>query len=386
MNNISRFKVDKWLFISMILLASISILIISSAQTMLPSYLQSNYALKQVIWFVLGFVIIYSIMIVDNEFIYRFAWPIYIIGVLSLIFLYFAPASIAPIINGAKCWFKIPIIGGTIQPSEFMKIALIIVIAKIINDHGQKVSDPSMRDELMLILKVLVVTLIPSILTFLQPDTGIVVIYLVISVVMLFVGGISYRWFIIFGLIGILGIGFVLLLHTFNRDLFISLLGTSFFYRVERLLSWFDQSGMQLENALISMGSAGLFGHGFGNNVIYFPEAHTDFIFSVWTSNFGFLGAAILITIIIFFDFKLIQTAMQNDERLNVYVMSGIISMLVFQQIQNIGMNIGLLPIVGITLPFISYGGSSLLSYMIMMGLVYNTSNENLKFTNKTTF
>ena len=117
----------------------------------------------------------------------------------------------------------------------------------------------------------------------------------------------------------------------------------------------------------------------FSKNIIYFPEAHTDFIFAVFSSNFGYLGSFILITLIILFDLEIINIAINSKKRVNKYICIGILGILFYQQVQNIGMTFGLLPITGITLPFISYGGSSLLSYMIMIGIIFNIHNENKK-------
>ena len=133
---------------------------------------------------------------------------------------------------------------------------------------------------------------------------------------------------------------------------------------------------MQLSNALTSIGSAHIFGFGFNNTPIYFPEAQTDFIFSVFATNYGFIGIILLLILIIKFDMYLIKLATKEKNNINKYIITGIIGMLIYQQIQNIGMNIGLLPITGITLPFISYGGSSLISYMICIGIILNITKK----------
>ena len=228
----------------------------------------------------------------------------------------------------------------------------------------------------------MIIVLIPSILTFLQPDTGAVLIYFFIALVMLFASGIRYRWFAI--LISIILVFMVIFLGLYfiNSDLFIKIFGTNFFYRIDRILDWQNQDGMQLGNALLAIGSAGWFGFGFNNTPIYFPEAHTDFIFSVYASNFGLFGSIILISLLIFFNLKIINIGVRSKENINKYVIAGIIGMLIYQQIQSIGMNIGLLPITGITLPFISYGGSSLISYMIIAGIILNLSNKDLRYWN----
>ena len=121
---------------------------------------------------------------------------------------------------------------------------------------------------------------------------------------------------------------------------------------------------------------------GINNTPIYFPEPQTDFIFAVYANNFGFIGVLVLLGLIAFFDIRLILIALRNTNLTNKYIISGIVGMLIYQQFQNIGMTFGIIPITGITLPFISYGGSSLLSYMIMMGIVFNISNETIRYTN----
>ena len=262
-----------------------------------------------------------------------------------------------------------------------MKIILIITIAKMINNFHQKYINPTVKEEFVFLIKISATVLIPSILTFLEPDTGVVLIYLLITFVMLFVSGIRYRWFIIFFLILLVSVGSVLFIYFLNSDLFIKIFGTSFFLRVDRLLDWNNKSGFQLNNGLLAIGSAGFFGHGFRNTPIYFPEAQTDFIFAVFASNFGLLGSLILLSLIALFDIRISLIATRSNNNINKYIIGGILGMLIYQQLQNIGMTFGLMPITGITLPFISYGGSSLISYMIMIGIVFNISRENTMHT-----
>ena len=377
MKNISKYKVDKGVLIPMILFAIISVITIYSAQSLLGADMQ-NLALKQVIWYVIGFALAYFIMFIGNDFIYRNIWILYGIGVLSLFGLFFFGTSI----NDARCWYTLPWNLGTIQPSEFMKIVLIMTLGSMIQKFNENFDNPSIMEEFKFLIKVGIVVGIPSLLTFLQPDTGVVLIYLLITVVMLFISGIRYRWFALLFSICAFVIAIILGIYFINQDLFVKIFGTSFFLRVDRLLDWSNKSGYQLENGISAIGSAGLFGHGFNNTPVYFPEPQTDFIFAVFGSNFGFIGSLALISLLIFFNVKLIMIAIKNNSNINKYVIGGIVGMLIYQQFQNIGMTIGLMPITGITLPFISYGGSSLLSYMIMVGIIFNISNETLRYTN----
>lgn len=376
MKNISKFKVDKSIIIPIILFGIISVLTLYGANSILPSHMD-NLMTKQIMWYIAGFIIAYFVMTIGNTFIYRIVWFLYALGLIALIGLFFFGINI----NDATAWYEIKGLG-TIQPSEFMKIILIITNATLIAKFNEDFPNPSLREEFYFLLKIIIVVAVPSILTFMQPDTGVVLIYLLITLVMLFVSGIRYRWFAI--LFGILGLFIITILSVYfiNQDLFIKIFGTSFFLRIDRLLDWSNQSGYQLENSLSAIGSAGLFGHGWNTNPIYFPEAQTDFIFAVFASHFGFIGSVLLLALIAFFDIRLIMLAVKTNKLINKYIIAGVAGMLIYQQIQNIGMTFGLLPITGITLPFISYGGSSLLSYMLAMGLIFNISNENMRYTN----
>ena len=370
MKQMSNEKINYKILISLFLMAIISIITIYSALTYTSKSL-GNLALKQSIWYGIGSILVLVMLRVKNSFLYRNSLFLYIFGnvLLILLLLFGTP------INNSKCWFTIPGVG-SIQPSEFMKIFVMLILARMIHDFRSTYKKPTVLQEFIFILKSLVIVLIPSILTFLQPDTGAVIIYLVIYFVMMFASGIRIRWFVLAFLVigGILG--GILGNYFFKEELFIDLFGTSIFYRLDRLFDWKNGSGLQLENALASIGSAGLFGHGFNKTPLYFPESSTDFIFAVFASNFGLVGVLALLGIIIYFDLNVIRLAKRKIDDTDKYILAGIVGMLLFQQIQNIGMTVGLLPITGITLPFISYGGSSLLSYMLLVGILLNISME----------
>lgn len=372
----SKFKVEKSILIPILLFSIISVISIYTTKNMISSDLQNLY-LKQILWYVIGFIVAYLMMTVGNKFLYNNAYIFYIVGVLLLILVLFFGKEI----NNAKCWFVIPYIG-SFQPSEFMKIFLIITLSRMINDFNEEKNSNDVMNEFKFLLKVLVIVGIPSILTFIEPDTGAVLIYFIITIVMLFIGGFRARWFIISigSIVLIAGIFFGI--YFLNQDLFINIFGTSFFYRMDRILNWSNSSGLQLTNGLTAIGSAGITGHGFNNIPIYFPEMQTDFIFAVFASNFGFIGTIVLLGLIIYFDITIINLANKSYNNCDKLTIAGITSILLFQQVWNICMTIGLLPIMGITLPFISYGGSSLLSYMILIGMLFNISNENLRFKN----
>ncbi|MDD3452924.1 MAG: FtsW/RodA/SpoVE family cell cycle protein [Bacilli bacterium] len=373
MNIISKFKIEKYLIVLLFVFILISLICINSAEILLEDKTQ-HLVLKQLIWYIFGIFVIILIISVKNNFIIKHIVIFYIIGnFLLLCLLLFAKP-----INDARCWFTINGIG-TIQPSEFMKIILIIFLSKLTSDFNLKRPSPNLKEEFIFLITIILIILPPSLLTFLEPDTGVVLIYILITTTILFISGIRYRWFLMLMFICFLFLATLGITYYINKDLFIKLFGTDFFLRIDRLLDWSSKSGYQLENGLVSIGSAGFFGHGLNKTPLYFPEPHTDFVFAVYSSNFGFLGSLILFIVLSLFNIKLILTAIKNNHNINKYIIAGIVGMLLYQQFQNIGMTFGLMPITGITLPFISYGGSSLISYMIMIGIVFNISNENSK-------
>lgn len=367
---IKKFYIDKNLLFCLIIFSCISFLSIYSATKLLASSYQ-NLVWKQVLWYGLGILSILFILFIGNKKILESIWYFYGLGIISLTGLLF----FAPRINDARCWYFIPGIGG-IQPSEFMKIILILVLAKMIEKFHTNYPKATVKQEFLFLCKVILVIFIPSFLTFLQPDTGVVLIYLLITITMLFIGGIRYRWFTILGSIFLIGIGSLLILYFFYQETFVNLFGSSFFLRIERLLNWSNSSGYQLENGKTSIASAGLWGFGFGNTPLYFPEPQTDFIFAVYANNTGFIGSLFLISFLIYFDYQLIKLARKTKKFIYKYIIAGVLGMLLYQQVQNIGMTIGLLPITGITLPFISYGGSSLISYFLILGIIFNIKGE----------
>ena len=316
---------------------------------------------KQIIWILIGIVIILFITVIDNNIIYKNSHIIYIIcNIFLLLLLFFAEP-----INGSKCWFKIPGLGN-IQISEFTKISLIIFLSDYLSKNNK------------IIFKSIIIVLIPSILTFLEPDTGAVLMYSIIVLAILFALKISYKWYLGGTLIITSCIFLILYLYFFNINLFIKILGSSFFLRIERLIDWFNKEGMQLNNSMMAISIGGLLGTGINKNLVYFPEGHTDFIFATISSHLGFLGSFILIITILLFDIRIINLAIQSKSKRDSLLLVGFISVLFYQQFQNIGMTFGILPITGITLPFISYGGSSILSYSILVGMYMNIYNKKM--------
>lgn len=349
-----------YLIITIITFFLISILSIYTSKDFITT---DGIVIKQIIYYAIGIFLLFIGYKYKDEIIkYAFLWYIGL-NILLLFLLIFGIS-----INGSKCWIFIGPF--SFQPSEFMKLSLIILIAKTADKF--KRNKNTFKNELKFLTIILLIVLIPSILTFLEPDTGVVIIYFIITLSIIFIYGINKKWYIFISLITVFLISSICLLYFFERDILIKLLGTNIFYRIERILNWSNQSGYQLENSLVVIASSGLVGYGINNIPLYFPEASTDFIFTTYTSIFGFIGSLFLLLIILLFDSILIKLTKLRIKRIDKYILTGISGMIIYQQFQNIGMTIGLLPITGITLPFISYGGSSLLSYMFISGIILN--------------
>ncbi len=365
-----KIKIDKTLLFCMLIFTIVSLISIYSASMYLSKTL-GNLVLKQALWYLVGFFLIFLVFKFKLSFFIKIAPYIYLLNnILLLGLLFFAPE-----INGSKCWYVINGFG-SFQPSEFMKISLILMEVYTVEKFKRKHTEMNAKNELKLILLIGIIFLIPTILTFLEPDTGAVIIYFIITIFILFISGIRFRWFLGVGLFAVIILSIFFGIYFFKQETFIKVFGSDFFYRIDRVINWQNGSGMQLENSLAAIGSSGFLGHGFNNTPLYFPEAGTDFIFTVFASNFGLVGSVLLILFILFFDLHLIKIGMDTKNKTHKYIIAGIIAILIYQQVQNISMTIGLLPITGITLPFISYGGSSLLAYMVLIGFCMYIYNE----------
>ena len=172
-------------------------------------------------------------------------------------------------------------------------------------------------------------------------------------------------------------VGTILGLYFFNTDLFIEIFGTSFFLRIDRLLDWSSGSGYQLENGITAIGSGGLLGTGFNNTPIYFPEPQTDFIFAIISEELGILGILIVASLFILIIYRGFTIGINCNDKFGKYIAFGITFGLAFQALLNLMVVVGLIPVTGVTVPFLSYGGSSLLITLCSMGILLNISKGN---------
>ncbi|KUP31723.1 cell shape-determining peptidoglycan glycosyltransferase RodA [Bacillus halotolerans] len=334
--------------------------------------------IQQIVFYFLGAVAITVLLYFDLEQLEKLSLYIFIIGILSLIILKISPESIAPVIKGAKSWFRFGRI--TIQPSEFMKVGLIMMIASVIGKANPK-GVRTLRDDVHLLLKIAGVAVIPVGLILMQ-DAGTAGICMFIVLVMVFMSGINWKLITIIAGSGILLISLILLVMINFPDAAKSV-GIQE-YQIKRVTSWVsdsndtqnDDSGWQVDQAIMAIGSGGILGNGISDLKVYVPESTTDFIFSIIGESFGFLGCAFVVIMFFFLIYRLVVLIdkIHPFNRFASFFCVGYTALIVIHTFQNIGMNIGIMPVTGIPLLFVSYGGSSTLSTLIGFGIVYNAS------------
>ena len=314
---------------------------------------------KQILYLMVGFVAMFIAMAIDYQKLRRFTKPLLVIAVLPLILVLIPGFSRE--VGGAKRWLHI--FGLNYQPSEFVKIALIIYMADFINRKNKY-----LKSFLEGFVPPMVVLGFVTLLVLLQPDLGTAISLVVLVFTMLFVSGVR------------------------PSHLFLSLLGAfpilyilvfSVPYRRARILAflnpWLDPkgSGFQIIQSQIALGSGGLLGIGLGQGrqkLFYLPAAHTDFIFSIIGEELGFLGAACIILLFIFLIWKMSRIVYAVSDLFGRLIAIGVMTLISFSAVVNIGVSLGCLPTKGLPLPFISYGGSSLIFHMVAMGLLLNVS------------
>lgn len=374
----SQYQIDYALLFILFAIGTVSCFAIASAQASLPPFLQNvNFVLKQIQWYFIGFIAIGFIMIIDFDRYQKIAWYLYSFALVLLIGLELqVPGAVT--IKGATAWYRLPGIGN-FQPSEIMKLFLIIVTGRIIANHNEKYFFRTIHSDFLLLGKICATSLPPLLLIAKEPDLGNTMVISAMLAAMILVSGI--RWRFIFGLVSGIFVAGVTLTYIFFTH-------TKFFkahilqeYQLNRFYGWlapykYDAQGYQLRQAFLATGSGEMQGKGWENGQVYFPEPHTDFIFTNVAEQFGFLGASVIISLFFLLIFRMIHIALESNDPFGSYICAGTIGMFTFQVFQNIGMTIGLLPITGITLPLMSYGGSSLLTYMIAIGFVLNVRSR----------
>lgn len=355
-------NIDLILLISVIAISIFGIIMIYSSSNIWAEYKFNDafkYLKMQGLFLIVGIVL----MIIISKIPYKYYLDkanIILVICFVLLILVLIP-GIGKIRNGSRSWFGVG--GFGIQPSEFMKLALIIFISKYL--HKNERNNISIKKD---ILPILFITLLTFGLIMLQPDfgTGVIIVMSIIGI--LFISGLKMRFFIIAGLFGAVGAVVLILIAP---------------YRFERILSfinpWVDPlgTGFQAIQSLFAIGPGGLLGLGLGNSIqkhFYLPEPQTDFIFAIISEELGFLGVLIVSALFLTIIYRGMKISLNAKDLFSKYLSFGITFSLAFQALLNLMVVVSLIPITGVTLPFLSYGGSSLLITLCSMGILLNIS------------
>ena len=326
--------------------------------------LDGQYYLKRhIINILIGLVLAYGVTVIDYRLLRAYTPFLWGAGVLGLVIVLIP--GLGAEINGAKAWIALP--GGfQIQPAELAKIAIIIGMSMILSERSHDSDGPTTRD----VLQSLAVAAIPVALIIMQPDMGTVLIISAAVVTIVAVSGVPARWVTGLLLLAVLG-GFVAVKAGVISE-----------YQVNRLQTFVDPTadtqgaGYQLRQARITVGSGGLIGTGLFNgpqtNGRFVPEQQTDFIFTVAGEQLGFIGSGAILILYLILLMRGFSIARRTNDPFGRLVCTGVIAWFAFQIFENIGMTLGLMPMTGVPLPFISYGGSSMFATLIGIGLLQN--------------
>ena len=357
------------LIVPFILIISIGLIMISSSSIYIAQNLTGNpfyFSSKQFLFFSIGLMSMIIFLKIPSDFLFKTDWLFLLISIILLITLLIP--GLGTEVNGSIRWIDIGPFN--IQPSEICKFSLILYIS------GYCVRRLSDINKLRSFLKPLLLLSAISLLILSQPDLGSTAIICALVVGILFFAGISFSQFLML-IILLIFLGYAAI--------------TSSPMRISRMMAFQDpfaievvqSSGLQLANSLISIGQGGWFGLGLGNSFqknFFLPEAHTDFIFAILVEELGIIGGIVLIVLysLLFFAILRISIISYKKKRLfQSFVCFGIFILLSAQTIFNLGVNVGLLPTKGLTLPFVSYGGTSLIIMMSLVAIVLRINNEN---------
>lgn len=326
--------------------------------------LDPQYYLKRhVINILIGGVLAYGVTVIDYRLLRAYTPILWGAGVLGLIIVLIPGLGSEK--NGAKAWIGLP--GGfQIQPAELAKVGIIIGMAMILSERSHNSDKPSNKN----VLQSLAVAALPVLLIILQPDMGTILIISASVVTMIAVSGTSSKWVVGLFLLAVSG-GFIAVQAGIINE-----------YQIKRLQTFVDPnadtqgSGYQLRQARITVGSGGLLGTGLFNGPQtsgrFVPEQQTDFIFTVAGEQLGFLGSGSILILYLILLMRAFSIARRTNDPFGRLVCTGVIAWFAFQMFENIGMTLGMMPMTGVPLPFISYGGSSMFATLIGFGLLQN--------------
>ena len=327
---------------------------------------------RQILGMAVGLLALAVMWVLDYQVLKAWTGPLMV--ALSLLIISPRIPGLGASVSGATSWLQIGSIR-LFQPSEPAKLLFIVVLAAVIAEYGGRIDLP--RD----VLKVAGFAALPLVLILLQPDLGTGLVFVAIASGMLLVGGLKARWFAVFALTGAVLVGAIfglnsLLVSAMNKPEGVLIKA----YQMDRLLVFVDPTrdpkgaGYNLAQSKIAIGSGGLTGAGLGmgtqSRLNFIPERHTDFIFSVLGEQLGFAGAVMLLALYLALMASALSISASSRDLFGALVAAGLISMWAFQILENVGMTIGMMPITGIPLPFMSYGSSFMVTNLAGIGML----------------
>ncbi|OFK90062.1 FtsW/RodA/SpoVE family cell cycle protein [Streptococcus sp. HMSC056C01] len=338
---------------------------------------------QQLAWIVLGIIISFVVMFFNTKFLWQATPYLYALGLVLMVLplVFYNPNLVAA--TGAKNWVSI---GGVtlFQPSEFMKISYILILARVIVQFTQKHKEKerTIALDFHLILWLIVFTLPVLVLLALQSDLGTALVFVAIFAGLVLLSGVSWKIIIPIFATVVSGIaGFLAIFITKDGRAFMHQIGMPT-YQINRILAWlnpFDYAQTttyQQAQGQIAIGSGGLFGQGFNVSNLLIPVRESDMIFTVIAEDFGFIGSVLVITLYLLLIYRMLKITLKSNNQFYTYISTGFIMMLLFHIFENIGAVTGLLPLTGIPLPFISQGGSAIISNLIGVGLLLSMSYQ----------
>lgn len=356
--------IDYFLFVSVIIIGIFGIIMIYSASSIWAEFKYHDafkYVKQQGLFFLVGIFVMLFCSRINLNFLKKKA-NLILAGCFLLLILVLIP-GIGTVRNGSRSWFGIG--GFGVQPSEFAKLGLIIFTSKYLS-RNQK----SMGDVKKGALPIFLVIGVFFLLIMLEPDFGTAMVMALTLIALIFISGLKISFFVKLGILGLAGIALLIIAAPYRMARIVSFLNP-----------WSDPlgSGYQIIQSLYAIGPGGLLGQGFLNSRqkhFYLPEPQTDFIFSIISEEFGFLGVLIVCGFFLFIFYRMLRIALRSNNLFSKYLAFGLAFGILIQASLNLAVVVGLIPVTGVTLPFFSYGGSSLLISMISVGLVLNVSRE----------
>jgi rod shape determining protein RodA len=321
---------------------------------------------KQIVFSLIGLLVLLLVATFDYRFFKVYAGFVYVVAIVALVLVQTPLGSSSA---GAQRWFEFA--GFQVTPSEFAKIALILMIASVLSE--MRTTQPTLID----VVRGIGFAALPMLLVLIQPDIGTSIVLVSILVGVLVVAGTKARHLAALAIAGVVLITGIFQMHVIRE------------YQIDRIKTFLDQEAApaalryNLEQSLIAIGSGGITGQGYLQgrltNLDFVPEQHTDFIFTAAGEEFGFVGSAVILSLFAILLWRAIRISFLSKDPFGTYVAAGVASMFAIQMFVNIGMTIGIMPITGIPLPFVSYGGSAMLANFAGVGLLLNIHMRRFK-------